>query len=549
MKNAKIKGLIQFFSFFEIKKKRMVLIGFLLLVVTTITLIQPKLWASILNGIFVGKPVLYIFGCTILFFVSQIAEIIVSYIQNICVQKTQLHLIKNIRLYMIDKVMNMSALEFIAKDKGELISRLDSDTDEIANGIVSEMINLVFTIIKVVVIVVMLVWTSVWLSIIVIFFQFIAYFFIHNSERSIKQATKEFSRVSDEVVSNIEMVIRGLLEIRNLGLKEKAIEKTDTILEKKKSIQLDYIKAHMNYQNKAIILNNFFQFVVLLIGIYFISYNLLSFYDFVSFSSYSSIFAASITALYGAKANYINCFNSLSRFYELVGSLDEGKNDLEFDTEMKTSAVVDTYKLIGLTFSYGEKIVFSNINVCFYKGKINYVVGNSGCGKTTLLMVIMGFYKEIEGQRLINECIINNDELPKTIMAGQDPFFFDETILFNLQAVNSKKTESEIEAACRKANILEEILNFPEGFHTRLTNNATNISYGQRQRLAIARILLLDCDILLCDEILSNVDYDSKNKIIKSLRLIAKEKIVIFVTHDSGLIQENDNIYNMSNQG
>lgn len=68
----------------------------------------------------------------------------------------------------------------------------------------------------------------------------------------------------------------------------------------------------MNYQNKAIFLNNFFQFAVLFIGIYFISYNLLSFYDFVSFSSYSGIFATSITALYGVKANYINCFNSLN---------------------------------------------------------------------------------------------------------------------------------------------------------------------------------------------------------------------------------------------
>ena len=127
-------------------------------------------------------------------------------------------------------------------------------------------------------------------------------------------------------------------------------------------------------------------------------------------------------------------------------------------------------------------------------------------------------------------------------MVGQDTFFFDETILFNLQAVNSIKTESEIEDACRKANILEEVLKFPEGFQTRLTNNATNISYGQRQRLAIARILLLDYEILLCDEILFNVDYDSKNKIIESLRFIVRDKIVIFVTHDSGLIQENDAI-------
>lgn len=125
-------------------------------------------------------------------------------------------------------------------------------------------------------------------------------------------------------------------------------------------------------------------------------------------------------------------------------------------------------------------------------------------------------------------------------MVGQDTFFFDETILFNLQAVNSIKTESAIEDTCRKANILKEVLKFPEGFQTRLTNNATNISYGQRQRLAIARFLLLDYEILLYDEILSNVDYDSKNKIIESLRLIARDKIVIFVTHDSGLIQEND---------
>ncbi len=548
MKKEKINRLFSFFAFFDMKKRRMVYEGLLLLLVTVVTLIQPRIWAYILDGLFNDKSIMFLVVMTIVFFVSQITELILSFIQNISVQVIQQRLIKKIRLFMLKNVMNMDALKFLSYDKGELISRLDSDTDEIANGIVSELINLIFTVIKVIVIAIFLFITSFWLAIIVILLQLISFFVIRKSDKKLKNITRQFSIVSDEVVSNINMLIRGQIEINNLGINKDALTKSEKILERKERIQLDYLKGYMIYQNKTVFFNYIFQFSILLLGIVFIKNSLMDFYSFVAFSSYSSLFATSITTLYGVKASYINCFNSLDRFDELVGSLGDNIENSYYSNMCfcKDNIKIETYELKDLSFSYDKSFVFSELNICFRKGRINYIVGNSGCGKTTLLMVILGIYKATNGKRFLNGKEIQNGLIPKTVLVGQDSFFFDDTILYNLQIVNKEKTYLDIEEACKKANILDELQELPNGIETKLNNNAANLSYGQRQRLAIARILLLDSQVLLCDEILSNVDIESKNKIILSLRTISKDKLVIFVTHDSSLILENDSIFDMS---
>lgn len=108
---------------------------------------------------------------------------------------------------------------------------------------------------------------------------------------------------------------------------------------------------------------------------------------------------------------------------------------------------------------------------------------------------------------------------------------------------------SDIYRVCKIVGIDKEIIQMSNGYDTKLLNNASNLSTGQKQRLAIARSLLLEPSVLLCDELLSNIDPESKNNILCTLRKIARSKMVIFVTHQMEIISKEDVVHTSNSRG
>ena len=124
----------------------------------------------------------------------------------------------------------------------------------------------------------------------------------------------------------------------------------------------------------------------------------------------------------------------------------------------------------------------------------------------------------------------------------QDSFFFKDTIKNNLNIVNSNVTDEEIEEACKKAEIYNKIISLPNGFNTLLGENASILSGGEKQRLAIARAILRDTPIILFDEATSALDNYSKNKIKETMKELAQNKTIIIISHTLDLVKDCDNI-------
>ena len=211
-------------------------------------------------------------------------------------------------------------------------------------------------------------------------------------------------------------------------------------------------------------------------------------------------------------------------------------------TDFESLAVND------LSFSYNENAeVLQDITMHAEKGEIIGIVGESGCGKSTFLKLLLRFWQKDSGEIKfggVDVDSINTDELLKNVtMVSQTTYLFDETIEDNLRIAKPDATQEEIEAACRMASVHEFILSLPDGYKTRVGALGDNLSAGEKQRIGLARAFLRGSEWILLDEPTSNVDSINEGIILKALQEQKRKKSILLVSHRESTMAIADRIY------
>ena len=210
-------------------------------------------------------------------------------------------------------------------------------------------------------------------------------------------------------------------------------------------------------------------------------------------------------------------------------------------------------KIENLTFKYdlSENNVLNNINILIKPHTQNAIVGPSGVGKTTIFKLLTKELTNYEGKIEFDETEINklNKESFRNSISivNQEPILFNMTIKENLLMANENATDTEIINACKLANIDSYIEELPNKYDEVITENSTNFSVGQKQRIAIARAILRDTPIILFDEATSALDNYSKNKIKETMTKLSKYKTIIMISHTLDLVEDCDNIIYIEN--
>ena len=205
-------------------------------------------------------------------------------------------------------------------------------------------------------------------------------------------------------------------------------------------------------------------------------------------------------------------------------------------------------KVTDLSFSYdGETEVLTDICMHAEKGEIIGIVGESGCGKSTFLKLLLRFWQKSHGKIEYNSVDIDNldgDSLVGNVtMVSQVTYLFDETIEDNLRIAKPDATHEEIEAACKLASIHDFILTLPDGYKTRVGALGDNLSAGEKQRIGLARAFLRGSELILLDEPTSNVDSINEGIILKALKEQKNKKSIILVSHRESTMAIADRIY------
>lgn len=226
---------------------------------------------------------------------------------------------------------------------------------------------------------------------------------------------------------------------------------------------------------------------------------------------------------------------------------------LEFTPENCEEKTIKKVSLKGdinfknITFRYGyRKPILENFSLQIPKGSKVAIIGESGSGKSTMMKLLMKFYKPESGQITIGEQDIAA-YAPQTIRdriayVSQDVFFFSDTIRNNLTMGDSSVTEEQIRRVCSMAKADSFIEELPEKYNTVLSENASNLSGGQKQRLALARAFLQNPDILILDEATSNMDTLTEYELRNTVSSFTKETTTFIIAHHLNTIISCDRI-------
>lgn len=223
------------------------------------------------------------------------------------------------------------------------------------------------------------------------------------------------------------------------------------------------------------------------------------------------------------------------------------------EEEIKTEIVPEdcTIDCVDLQFSYNkERQILHSVNMRFPMGCFTAIVGESGCGKSTIAAILMGRNKGYTGSVTIGGteiCDLSEASLMKNLTyISHQSYLFRGTVRENLLMGCMTATDEQLWKVLRRVK-LDDFLRNEKGLDTPIMEKASNFSGGQRQRMALARALLHDSKVYIFDESTSNIDIESENDIMCEIYALAKIKTVILITHRLANVIDTDHIYVMKN--
>ncbi len=256
--------------------------------------------------------------------------------------------------------------------------------------------------------------------------------------------------------------------------------------------------------------------------------------EFVAFISYIYLLTWPIMAIGWVLTIFQRGMTSMGRLQEVM---EEKPVLVETGSPIKVKVLSGPIRCRNLTFSYPnqDRLILDDFTCQFRVGKTTGITGPSGSGKTTLCRVLTRNYPVDRDMVFFGDLDVNDLEISKVRQAiayvAQDTILFSDTIAANIGFGRPDADQDEIEEIARACFLHEEIMQMPEGYHTRLGEKGVTISGGQRQRLALARALILDRPYVIIDDGLSAVDFKTEKRIMEAVSPWLKKKTCIMISH------------------
>ena len=280
--------------------------------------------------------------------------------------------------------------------------------------------------------------------------------------------------------------------------------------------------------------------IVMILGSIFLYYGEITTPNFILAIILSSAFTASISktaTLQHFSIVFREALNAIGKVLTVPLPNKKTEQGLEFgNIEFK-----------DVNFAYGKDgFELKNINLTFKKNSLNAFVGASGCGKSTVSNLLMGFWDTDEGQILINGKDIKEYSQENISMligsVGQEVILFDLSIFENISIGKLNATKEEVIEAAKKARCHDFISALPNGYETRVGEMGVKLSGGEKQRISIARMILKNAPILILDEAMAAVDSENEKLIGEAIDDLSKDKTVITIAHHLNTIRNSDQI-------
>ncbi len=450
---------------------------------------------------------------------------------------------RDIRKDLYGRIIQLPLLYFSEKKKGDIISRMTNDVQEVEWAVMSS-VTIIFreplTILFSLIVMIFMSWQ---LSLFVFILLPVTGFIIGRIGRSLKRTSVKGQIKMGHMLSIIEETLSGLRII-------KAFSAHQFCNDKFKSTNDSYMTIFTRMTRKRDLsspLSEFLSITVVCIVIWFGGKLVLGGNIGADmFIGYIAIFSQIIAPAKSFSTGYYNIQKGKASIDRINSILNEEIKIHEIPNAQSVNTFNNKIEFKNVNFSYENEPVLNNINLLVEKGKTIAIVGPSGAGKSTMIDLLPRFYDILGGDILLDGIPIKNYKIPdlRKLMGivTQESILFNDTFANNIAFGNTDVPLDKIIAAAKVANAHNFIMENKEGYDFIIGDRGTKLSGGQKQRLTIARAVLKNPPILLLDEATSALDTESEKLVQEALNNLMKNRTTIVIAHRLSTIQHADEI-------
>ncbi len=450
-----------------------------------------------------------------------------------------------LRQQVFHALQRLSISFYENRSTGEIMSRVMSDTEHVERIFIDgleSLLTALLTLVGITVLLFALNWKLALLALVPIpILAMSAVLFsrrVHGYYHEIRKNTADLSAYLQDALSGIRETMgfnRHHYEMGRFDQKSQAVNKST----------LKAMFLWSVYSPGMVFIGSLGTVLVLWVGPSEVSAGKLSIGELFMFVSYLALFYVPINQIHSVNHMLQHALAASERIFEVL--------DTEPDVVDRPGVMVPEGKLNGLVslkdvmFAYRSDVpVLNGINVSIPAGERVALVGPSGAGKSTLIKLIMRFYDVRGGIVSLDGTDVR--DLPLAYVRNQiglvqqEPFLFNGTVRDNIAYSNPEASQSEIEGVAVAARAHEFISELPEKYDTWIGERGVKLSVGQKQRVAIARVLLKDPPIVILDEATSNIDTETEVKIREALDVLTQGRTTIVIAHRLSTLQQVDRI-------
>lgn len=510
--------------------------------------------------ILVGKAIDCIIGKGNVDFVNmksiliKVAVIVVStaliqWLMNVCNNKITYNVSRDLRKKAFEKIEILPFSYIDTHSKGDIVSRVITDVDQLSDGLLMGFTQFFTGVITIIGTLAFMLSVNVFITIVVVVVTPLSFFIARFIAKKTFNMFSLQSKTRGEQTSFIDEMISNQKVAEAYSMNEENKVRFDKINDDlaKYSLKATFFSSITNPATRFV--NSIVYAAVALFGAIMAVKGNITVGILSCFLSYANQYTKPFNEISSVVTELQNAIACAARVFELIEEAHELPDKADA-TELEN--VKGSVEINNLYFSYNpDRELLKNVNINVEPGKTVAIVGPTGCGKTTLINLLMRFYDPNNGTISVDE--VNTQDVTRQSlrqnfgMVLQDTWLKSGTIADNIRLGKTDATDEEIIEAAKKAHAHSFIKRLPNGYKTKIGEDGGSLSQGQKQLLCITRLMLCPPPMLILDEATSSIDTRTEIKIQKAFNTLMKNRTTFIVAHRLSTIQNADLILVMNN--
>ena len=465
-----------------------------------------------------------------------------QWVMNICNNHITYHVVRDIRKDAMDKLQILPLKYLDGHPSGDTLSRIIADVDQFADGLLMGFTQAFTGVMTIVGTLVFMLQINIWITLVVVLVTPLSFFvagFIAKKSYSMFQLQ---SKARGEQTALIDEMIGNQRVVQAYGHERAALERFDAINERleKYSLRATFFSSTTNPATRFV--NNIVYAGVGIVGAFFVINGMLSVGRLSSFLSYANQYTKPFNEISGVITEFQNAIACAARVFELIDATPQVPDKAEA-LELEQAKGKVEFKDVSFSYVPEQKLIH-DFTLSVKPGQRVAIVGPTGCGKTTVINLLMRFYDVNQGVIAVDGTDIQDmtrASLRSNIgMVLQETWLKDGTIRENIIMGKPDATEEEILAAAKATHAHSFIKRLPKGYDTVVKEDGDNLSQGQKQLLCITRIMLCQPPMLILDEATSSIDTRTEIRIQRAFAKLMEGRTSFIVAHRLSTIKNAD---------